>query len=98
MNYKALKAELGNPQYEEMSDTEVVASLQAPSRTRLRASMSGDEVFAAVDQEALAALPENVQTHVLEFCARDSIDPTSDANVAFVRRVFGQDSTTVANL
>ncbi len=103
-----LKDELANDPlgrgYAGMTDEEAAADLNTSYRTRNRTNMTGDEVFQATDAAEFAGLGSGQgnsvddQNHWLAFCGRDSIDPFSSANLAFVTDIFQAGSATLANL
>jgi len=76
-----------------------VFNSETTGRTRNRVSMTGDEVFAAIENKAAwdAAGPDN-RNEFLILCDRLSIDPFERANVDVVRSIFGGSSQTVTNL
>ena len=84
--------------YAGMTNQEAADSLNAVNRTRIRASMSGDEVFQATDAAEFGALTDAKRALWLSFCARAAIDPGAAANVAFVKFIFGAGSATVSAL
>lgn len=101
MDYAALKAELlaGHPvtgAYD-ADDTVAAGQLNALNRTRVRGSMSGDDLFQQTDSTEFAALTDAKKQLWLAFCGRDSVNP-SGANVVFVQWVFGGGSATVTAL
>lgn len=102
MNYAALASELTDDplgrDYAGMTDQQAADSLNAVDRTSIRASMSGDEIFAATNGAEFGGLTDAKRAQWLAFCGRDSINPQGAANVAFVQYVFGGGSTTVASL
>ncbi len=96
--------------YSTMLDQEVADDLNsiypAPdTRTRNRASMSGDEIAQQAVPAAYDALDDgaanntaDVKSHWLALCARTSVDPFATANVQLVVSIFGVGSQTVLNL
>lgn len=102
MDYPVLIAELTDDPlgrgYTGMSDAEVAADLLTEYRSRVRVSMSGDEIFAATDATDFADLTDHKRELWLALCARDILDPAGAANVALVMWIFGGGSTTLANL
>lgn len=67
-------------------------------RSRNRTSMTGDEVFAAIESQAVwDALTDAQRLEFLSLCGRDTLDPFSTANVALVTSIFGA-SVTLTNL
>lgn len=72
--------------------------LNALNITSNLTSLTGDEIFQATDKDEFAALTDLQQTLWLSFCSRAALDPFGSANVQFVQFIFGQGSTTVANL
>ena len=98
MNYGRLKLELQDARYAGMTDAEAAASLNTLDIDRVRASMSGDEVFCQTDPGEFAGLTDAKKSLWLAFCARDSINPKDGANIEFVKWIFGDESTTVSRL
>ena len=102
MDYATLRAELTDDPltrgYSGMTDAEATADLLTEYRSRIRASMSGDELFAATAVAEFVLLTDHQQQLWVSFCARDTVNPGGTANVAFVTSVFGAGSTTLANL
>ena len=102
MNYEVLKSEITTDPltigYAGMSDAEIAASLNTVNRTAQKASLSGDELFAASVAAEFAALTDIKKTLWVSFCGRDSINPYGDSNVEFVKWVFGVGSATVTAL
>lgn len=98
----ALRAELAEDSlsrgYAGMDAEAVAASLNAADRSRVRSSMSGDEVFQATVATEFSSMSAANRTLWLSFCARAVINPAAAANVAFVQFVFGAGSQTVAAL
>ena len=85
--------------YVAMSDQEAADDLNTVYRPRNRTSMSGDEVFASIESQAVwDGLTNNQRLEFLALCGRDSIDPFGVANVNFVKSIFGGASGTVSNL
>ncbi len=96
-----VKAELLDPLgrgYSGMSDAAVADDMNTVYRTRVRAGMSGDEIFQATDNTEWAALTADEKNLWMSFCGRDSLDPSGTSNVAFVEDLFGNPSTTRTNL
>lgn len=75
--------------YAGMDDVQAQDALNLVNRTRVRASMSGDEVYTATDSAELASLTDTELNLWLSMCARLSIDPGATANVQTLRRIFG---------
>ena len=102
MDYAILRAELlaGHPDTGAYAaDAETAANQgNAVNRTRIRESMSGDEIFQQTDKVEFASLTTEKQQLWLAFCGRDQIDPSKDANIDFVKWVYGDGSNTVSNL
>ena len=84
--------------YSSMSDQEAADSLNVVNRTRIRASMSGDEFFQATDEAEFMGLTDAKRALWLSFCARAAIDPGAAASTAFVKFIFGAGSATVSAL
>ena len=69
------------------------------TRTRDRASMTGDEVFQAIESQLVwDGLTDTQRDEFLSLCGRDILDPFGVANVDVVVSIFGGGSTTVSNL
>ena len=109
IDYQTLADELTNDPlgrgYAGMTDAAAAADLNTEYRTRIRATMTGDEVFQQTDPAEFAALDDgsanntpDSQGHWLAFCGKDSIDPQATANVQFLRHIYGASSTTESNL
>ena len=64
----------------------------------VKASMSGDEVFAATDAGEFSGLTDHKQQLWMAFCGRSNIDPAGASNVALVNWVFGTTSATLTAL
>jgi len=99
--YNAMKTEiLTDPLargYAVMTDLQVLADLQALTRTRNKTTMSGREVAAEVLGTEYDALSDPKKTQFLALIASDDLDPFGLA-VTVVKDVFGVGSTTVSNL
>ncbi len=81
------------------ADNELAAAqFNAVDMTRVRLSMTGDEVFAATDTTEFGGLTDHQQQIWLAFCGRETIDPAGTSNVALVTWVFGGPSVTLAAL
>ena len=102
MDIAALKVLLGSPHPVSGTFSEDAAAAAAQFNeqdcTRVKPSLSGDEVFAATEAAAFGDLTDHKRLAWLAFCGRESIDPDGEANVALVTWVFGSPSTTLANL
>ena len=103
MNIAALKAELaaGHPDtgaYTTGVPETAAAELNAVNRTKNKASLSGDDMFAATDATEWAALSDHQQNLWVSFTSKDAIDPFGASNVAFVTNLFGAGSTTLTAL
>jgi len=82
-----------------MADQEVVDSLNGKTRTRIRAEMTGDEIFQQTNLPELDGIlvdKHHKQQLWLSFCARTAVDPGAAANIAFVQHVFGAGPTLTA--
>lgn len=88
-------ADLG---YAGKTAAQVVALLDRATRPRVKASMTGDEIFAATDGPEFAAASEAKRNLWMLLCARAAVDPSGAANVALVTYIFGVGSTTLGNL
>lgn len=102
MDLAVLKAEVnGDPLgrgYAGMSDSRIADSLNAANRTKSKDVLSGDEVFGATNGVEFAALTAAKQQMWVSFCARPSISQIIQANVDFVKFIFGNASATVVAL
>ena len=103
MSRQALKDELDNDplarDYAAMSDQAAADSLtKVKDRTRIRESMTGDELFQQTDATQFGVLSEHKRLAWLAFCGKDTINPGATANVAFVEWIFGDPSATRTNL
>jgi len=79
-------------------DALAAAQLNEVNVTRIKSSMSGDEIFAATNGTEFGALSDSMKSQWLAFCGRETIDPGGAANVAFVQYIFGAGSTTLSSL
>jgi len=84
--------------YSGMTDTQVRDSLNTEDRTANRSSLTGDEIFGATDNTEFVGLTDHQRVLWVSFTSKDTIDPTSSVNIAFVDYVFGTSSTTKSNL
>lgn len=84
--------------YSGMSDVQAAADLNTEYRTRIKSSMSGDEIFVQTDPSEFAGLSEHKRLAWLSWTGKDSIDPGNESNVDFVKWIFGDGSTTVSSL
>ncbi|HDY65737.1 MAG TPA: hypothetical protein ENH84_05850 [Phycisphaerae bacterium] len=84
--------------YSGMTDEEVADSLNAVDRTRIRSSMTGEEIFKASDVMELGGLAAAKLLLWVTFTRADSIDPSNAINVALVKAVFGAGSGTLTAL
>ncbi len=102
MDYQALKTELDTDSlgrgYSGMTDLQVVADMNIVYRTRIKTSLSGDQIFTSTDNTEFGALTDINKQLWVAFTSKDSIDPSDAANIAFVTYIFGGGSTTVSNL
>ena len=81
-----------------VDDALAADQFNAENITRIKSSMSGDEVFAATDAVEFGPLIEHKQQLWMAFCGRDSINPDGASNVALVSWVFGSGSATLTAL
>ena len=101
MNIAALKAELtaghpGTGAYD--ADAAIAAGeLNAVNRTKIKSSLSGNDLFTATDATEFAALTDVKKQLWVSWCNSDR-DPSDAANVAFVNFIFEPASTTLSNL
>ena len=103
IDYTALAAELtaGHPVSGAYNaDASLAAAeINAVNRTRIRASMTGSEIWAATDSTELAALTAGERGNWLAFCAIDSHNPEAGGLAQlFTVSIFGGGSTTVTTL
>jgi hypothetical protein len=85
--------------YSAMDNKQVTDSLNTVDRTENKDSLSGDEVFSAIESQAVwDGLTSEQRLEFLSLCARDSLNPFGAANVNVVKSVFGSGSVTVSNL
>jgi len=102
MNYEILVPEVRDDPlqrgYAAMSHQEVADDGNVVYCERLLGSMSGDELFCNTDLGEFAGLTVEQKQLWVSFCARDVIDPSQAANVAFVVWLFGEGSATVSAL
>lgn len=80
--------------YSVMNNQEVADSLNTVNRTRIRASMLGDQIFQQTDAAQFNSLPNNKQQMWVSFCARETIDPRAAANISFVSFIFSSGATS----
>ncbi len=84
--------------YSGMTDVQVADSLNVKDRTRIKSTMSGEEIFkASVVVELEALTPTQLQLWVT-FTRADNIDPSDAVNVALVKVIFGSSSDTIMAL
>ena len=102
MDYPALNAELlaGHPDTGAYNvDNQLAADeLNVVNRTIPRASMNGDEIFAATDNAEFLATTESKQQMWVSFTSKDIINAYATTNIEFVDYIFGAASTTKATL
>ena len=103
MNYAALTAELaaGHPSTGVYSaDAQTAANeINAANITRIKASMTGEEVFQATVMSEYKALGADKKAQWLAFTNRDSINPEAGGRAQeIVVDIFGAGSQTVAAL
>ena len=102
MNLDILRTELtaGHPITGVYSEDDAIAAgqLNTINRTRIRTSMTGDEVFAATDPGEFGALTEHKRLTWLSLCGRSATDPAETANEALVKWIFGASSATLTAL
>jgi len=83
--------------YASMTDLQVLADLEALTRSRNRTIMTGGEVAAQVVDAAYDALTDAGKSQFLALVASENLDPFGmGANV--IKDLFGGGSTTVTNL
>ena len=102
MNYQALQSELlaGHPDTGAYNADDQTAAdeLNAINRTLPKASMTGDEVFAATDTAEYNGLTDHDQDLWVSFTSKDIMNPYEQTNIDFIDHVFGVSSTTKSNL
>ena len=103
MNYTALRAELdsGHPVTGAYNADDQLAAdeLNALNITRIKASMTGAEIFAATDATELAALTPVERQEWYGFCGIESVNPEAGgAAQNAVVSIFGAGSATVTAL
>ncbi len=84
--------------YSSMSEQAVADDLNTVYRTRIRASMTGDEVFQQTVNADFAGLTDAKRDLWVSFTSKDIIDPGAASNVEFVQFIFGGGSSSVSNL
>ena len=82
----------------EADDALAADQFNAVDCTRIKPSLSGDEVFAATDGSEFAGVSAHNQLIWVSFCGRDSINPSGVSNIALVNFVFGPASATLTAL
>lgn len=101
MNYTALAEEVNvdplGRGYADMTDQEVVDSLTTADRPRDRKSMSGSEVFNAIDPAEWNDLTVDGQQLIWNVLHLGNVNPFGMEQKVFVG-VFGGESTTIHNL
>lgn len=97
MNYTKLKAELDSNTalYSTMSDLQVAQELNAADKPQNRASMSRQEIIAAINPAELEALTGDVLVRVFGVLS-DSVDPFGVAQSVFVSAFGGLSATITA--
>lgn len=103
MDYQALKTELDatHPVTGAYDADDVIAAgqINAENITRIKARMSGREIFENTNAAEYAALTDAKKSEWISFCGIDEHDPKSGGPAQeFVTYVFGGGSTTVSNL
>lgn len=83
--------------YAVMSNTEVVTSMNAPTRSRNKSSISSQEVLEAIDPAALMLLSGDQATRVWGILGMPSFDPFGVA-AEIMKDAFGAQSSTLAAL
>jgi hypothetical protein len=84
--------------YAGMTDQEAADDLNTEYRTKPKPTITGDEAFTATDAGEFATLTDHQRVLWMAFTGKDAINPFHAVNVALVDWIFGDDSTTVANL
>jgi hypothetical protein len=102
MDFFALRDEINTDSltrgYSGMTDAEVADDLNTIYRTRVRTTMSGDEIFSATDSTEFTGLTDHERVLWVSFCGKDNIDPSNATNIAFLDYIFGGSSTTKSTL
>ena len=102
MDYNALKSELdADPLtrgYSGMTDEQAADDLNTAYRSVPRASMNGDEIFAATDNAEFAGLTDHKQQLWVSFTSKDVINAYEQTNIDFLDYIFGGSSTTKTTL
>ena len=97
MNLQTLKTELALPKYSAMTDQQAADDLNAVNVDRIRAAMSGSEMWANTDPTEYATLTDTQKAHWLAFCAIDSHNPENNGLAhQFVLSIFGTGATLTA--
>ena len=79
-----------------MSNAEVADAFNLKDQTRIRASMSGDEIAMLADDVEYDALTAAQKSQWLALCGRDSINPALDgANQHVVQSIFPAGGPTI---
>lgn len=101
MDIAALKARLlaGHPDTGAYDADAAIAAgqINAVNRTRVKPSLSGNDLFTATDGLEFGELTNEKKQMWVSWCNTDR-DPADAANVAFVNFIFGNGSATLANL
>ena len=103
MDYTILASELtiGHPDTGAYDADSAIAAQQinAVNRTRIKASMTGSEIFAATDSAEFDGLTAAKKDLWLAFCAIDNQNPEAGGLAQlFTVSIFGGGSTTVSTL
>ena len=82
-----------------VDDLLAVDELNLKNITRIRASMSGQELLEATDSTEYAALTDAAKSQWLSLCAQDTVNPEAGGVVQqIVVDIFGGGATTVTTL
>lgn len=84
--------------YTDMTAQEAADDLNTAYRTHQVRSFSGDFMFQQTDPAEFSILPVDKQHMWVSFTSRQSVDPWSTNNEEFAKWIFGDSSSTVANL
>lgn len=102
MDYNVLKDELDNDPlargYAGFTDEQASADLNTEYRNVPRASMNGDEIFAATDNAEFTGLTDHKQQLWVSFTSKDIINAYEQTNIDFLDFIFGPASTTKTTL
>lgn len=85
--------------YGALDDQTAAETLNAQTESRVRATMSGGELFENTDATEFSALADADKSQWLALCAIDSINPANSGPAAAIAtQIFGGGSTTLTAL